>query len=259
MSRRRICKALAACLVLATLLSAFPAMAAGTEAADSVYRNGNIYTVDEAFSKATALAIKGDRLVYVGGEAGVEAYIGPDTKVVDLGGETVIPGLVEGHMHVAGLGQQSDESGLLLDAQAGDFGSSQGGRRTGKARGVDPGPRLDEHSMGGHQLPYKGGVGRGCPKQPSIPDPGMRAYGWANSKAIELAGITPDTPNPQGGEYLKNANGELLGCMTDTAMNPIRELIPELTVEQMQEGLLKAQEQLFSYGLTSAMDARQQH
>ena len=104
MSRRRICKALAACLVLATLLSAFPAMAAGTEAADSVYRNGNIYTVDEAFSKATALAIKGDRLVYVGGEAGVEAYIGPDTKVVDLGGETVIPGLVEGHMHVAGLG-----------------------------------------------------------------------------------------------------------------------------------------------------------
>ena len=71
MSRRRICKALAACLVLATLLSAFPAMAAGTEAADSVYRNGNIYTVDEAFSKATALAIKGDRLVYVGGEAGV--------------------------------------------------------------------------------------------------------------------------------------------------------------------------------------------
>ena len=98
MSRRRICKALAACLVLATLLSAFPAMAAGTEAADSVYRNGNIYTVDEAFSKATALAIKGDRLVYVGGEAGVEAYIGPDTKVVDLGGETVIPGLVEGHM-----------------------------------------------------------------------------------------------------------------------------------------------------------------
>ena len=50
MSRRRICKALAACLVLATLLSAFPAMAAGTEAADSVYRNGNIYTVDEAFS-----------------------------------------------------------------------------------------------------------------------------------------------------------------------------------------------------------------
>ena len=60
--------------------------------------------MDEAFSKATALAIKGDRLVYVGGEAGVEAYIGPDTKVVDLGGETVIPGLVEGHMHVAGLG-----------------------------------------------------------------------------------------------------------------------------------------------------------
>ena len=63
MSRRRICKALAACLVLATLLSAFPAMAAGTEAADSVYRNGSIQTGDEAFYKATAEAVKGARLV----------------------------------------------------------------------------------------------------------------------------------------------------------------------------------------------------
>ena len=134
------------------------------------------------FSKATALAIKGDRLVYVGGEAGVEAYIGPDTKVVDLGGETVIPGLVEGHMHVAGLG-----SGLMnLDCfwmpKQAIYGSSQGGRRTGKARGVDPGPRLDEHSMGGHQLPYKGGVGPVAPKQPSIPTRACGHMGWANSK-----------------------------------------------------------------------------
>ena len=175
MSRRRICKALAACLVLATLLSAFPAMAAGTEAADSVYRNGNIYTVDEAFSKATALAIKGDRLVYVGGEAGVEAYIGPDTKVVDLGGETVIPGLVEGHMHVAGLGSSLMNLDCFWMPKQAILDLVKAAAEQAKPGEWIQG--LDEHSMGGHQLPYKGGVGRGCPKQPSIPDPGMRAYG----------------------------------------------------------------------------------
>ena len=106
MSRRKqFLRILGAVLTLTMLLTVFPASAAGPEPADSVYRNGNIYTVDEDFSVASALAIKGDRLVYVGDEAGVEAYIGPDTKVVDLEGKTVIPGLIEGHMHINGLGQ----------------------------------------------------------------------------------------------------------------------------------------------------------
>ena len=78
---------------------------------------------------------------------------------------------------------------------------------------------------------------------------------WVNSKAFELAGITKDTPDPQGGEYLKTEDGELLGCVTDTAMYPISGLIPGFSIEQKREALLLAQEQLFSYGLTSAMNA----
>ena len=88
MSRRRtILRVLAAVLTLTMLLTVFPASAAGTEAADSVYRNGNIYTVDEDFTVASALAIKGDRLVYVGDEAGVEAYIGPQHQGGGSGGQ----------------------------------------------------------------------------------------------------------------------------------------------------------------------------
>lgn len=78
---------------------------------------------------------------------------------------------------------------------------------------------------------------------------------WVNSMAFELAGITKDTPNPQGGEYLKNEAGELQGCVTDTAMDPISALLPAYSIEQEQQALLLAQEQLFSYGLTSAMNA----
>ena len=240
MSRRRICKALAACLVLATLLSAFPAMAAGTEAADSVYRNGNIYTVDEAFSKATALAIKGDRLVYVGGEAGVEAYIGPDTKVVDLGGETVIPGLVEGHMHVAGLGSSLMNLDCFWMPKQAILDLVKAAAEQAKPGEWIQGRGWMNTVWEDTSYPTKEELDAVAPNNPVFLTRACGHMGWANSKAIELAGITPDTPNPQGGEYLKNANGELLGCMTDTAMNPIRELIPELTVEQMQEGLLKA-------------------
>ena len=104
MSRKGFGRILGTILALTMLLSLFPASAAGPEPADSVYRNGKIYTVNEDFTVVSAIAGKGDRLVYVGDEAGVEAYIGADTKVVDLGGKTVIPGLVAGHMHVTGLG-----------------------------------------------------------------------------------------------------------------------------------------------------------
>lgn len=255
MSRKRFGRILAMLLTLTMLLSMLPAMAAGTQAADSVYRNGNIYTVDEDFSKATALAIQGDRLVYVGDEAGVEAYIGANTKVVDLGGKTVIPGLVEGHMHVTGLGSSLmnldcfwKPKQTILDlvkaaaekAEPGQWIQGRGWMNT-----------VWENT----DYPTKEELDAVAPNNPVFLTRACGHMGWANSKAIELAGITKDTPNPQGGEYLKNASGELLGCMTDTAMSPIRSLIPDLTLEQQREALLKAQEQLFSYGLTSAMDA----
>ena len=238
------------------LLTVFPASAAGTEAADSVYRNGNIYTVDEDFTVVSALAIKGDRLVYVGGEAGVEAYIGPNTKVVDLEGKTVIPGLVEGHMHVAGLGSNLMNMDVfwlpkqtILDMVAEAAARAQPGEWI-QGRGW-----MNTVWAGDSDYPTKEELDAVAPNNPVFLTRACGHMGWANSMALEMAGITKDTPDPQGGEYLKNEDGELLGCMTDTAMNPIRAQIPELTLEQEKEGLLKAQEQLFSYGLTSAMDA----
>ncbi|MEG2421689.1 MAG: amidohydrolase family protein, partial [Oscillospiraceae bacterium] len=78
---------------------------------------------------------------------------------------------------------------------------------------------------------------------------------WVNSKALELAKITKDTPNPQGGEIMKNDKGEVLGCLTDTARIPVQQQVPAWSQDKQYEALLKAQAELFSYGLTSAMDA----
>ena len=253
--RRNFRKVLAAILTLCIVFSFGPVLAATPEAADSVYRNGNIYTVDKAFSTATALAVKGDKLVYVGDEAGVNAYIGAGTKVVDLGGKTVLPGLVEGHMHVTGLGSSlmnldcfwMPKQTILDQVKA-------------AAQQAEPGQWIQGRGWmntvwDDTNYPTKEELDAVAPNNPVFLTRACGHMGWANSKALELAKITKDTPNPQGGEYLKNADGGLLGCMTDTAMTPIRKLIPPLTLEQQKVALLKAQDQLFSYGLTSAMDA----
>ncbi len=255
MLRKRFGRILCTLLTLTMLLSLFPASAAGTEAADSVYRNAKVYTVNEAFDVVSAIAIKGDRLVYVGDEAGVEAYIGSGTKVVDLGGKVMIPGLVEGHMHVAGFGSSlmnldcfwMPKQTILDQVKA-------------AAEKAEPGQWIQGRGWmntvwENTDYPTKEELDAVAPNNPVFLMRACGHMGWANSMALELAGLTKDTPNPQGGEYLKNADGELSGCMTDTAMNPVREKIPDLTLEQQREGLLKAQAQLFSYGLTSAMDA----
>lgn len=244
-------------LALVMLVSLFPTLALAAEpvAADSVYRNGNIYTVDEAFSTATALAIKGDRLIYVGGEAGVEAYIGPNTKVTDLGGKTVIPGLIEGHMHIPSLGTslliidafwKSKEA--ILEAVKAEVEKSEPGQWILGSGWLNS---VWENT----EYPTKEDLDAVAPNNPVYLTRADGHMVWVNSMAFELAGITKDTPNPQGGEYLKNADGELQGCVTDTAMHPISELLPGFTIEQKREAVLLAQEQLFSYGLTSAMDA----
>ena len=255
--RKRFGRLTAMLLALVMLVSLFPTLALAAEpvAADSVYRNGNIYTVDEAFSTATALAIKGDRLIYVGGEAGVEAYIGPNTKVTDLGGKTVIPGLIESHMHINGLG----ESLLIIDA----FWKPKDvilEAVKAEAEKAEPGAWIQGRGWmntvwENTDYPTKEELDAVAPNNPVYLTRADGHMCWVNSKAFELAGITKDTPDPQGGEYLKTEDGELLGCVTDTAMYPISGLIPGFSIEQKREALLLAQEQLFSYGLTSAMNA----
>ena len=250
----KVRKLIAAVMTLAVALGLFPALAAGQQA-DSVYRNGNIYTVDEGFTTASAVAIVGDKFVYVGDEAGVDAFIGPNTKVVDLGGKTVLPGFIEGHMHVFNVGKSMliidafwKPKQVILDAVAAEVAKAQPGEWI-QGRGW-MNTVWDDTAY-----PTKEELDAVAPNNPVYL---VRADGhmaWVNSKAFELAKITKDTPDPQGGEYLKNDKGELQGCMTDTAMPPISKLIPAWSTEKEQEAVLLAQQQMFSYGFTSGLDA----
>lgn len=255
MKNSRFVRFLAWVLVLIMLSSATVVVAAETETADSVYLNGKIYTVDDAFSTATALAVKGDKLIYVGNAVGVQAYIGKTTRVIDLKGATVLPGLNDAHMHVTGLGTamlQIDafwkSKDAILAAVAEEAAKAKPGEWI-RGRGWLNTVWTDT------EYPSKEELDAVAPNNPVYLTRADGHMAWVNSMAFELAGITKNTPNPQGGEYLKTADGELLGCMTDTAMDPISALLPDYTTEETQQAVLLAQAQLFSLGVTSAMNA----
>jgi len=223
--------------------------------ADTVYVNGNIYTVDEDFSKAQAIAIKGQYIVGVGSNEDVKGFVGESTKVIDLQGKTVIPGLIEGHMHYPGEGQKL----LQLDL----FWKPKDVILAAVKAEADRLPDGEWITGGGWnqevwdipEFPSKEDLNEVAPNNPVALRRTCGHATWVNSLALEIGGITKDTPNPQGGEILKNENGEPLGILTDTAAGFVTSKIPPLTAERKKEALLLAQDELFSYGLTTSLDA----
>lgn len=225
------------------------------EKADTVYLNGNIYTVDAKFSKADAMAIKDQKLIYVGNKGQVEKYIGPSTKVVDLEGKSVIPGLNDGHLHFPGMalnliqinGFNKPKEEILKLVKEETTHRQPGEWILG--RGWNHELWLDK------KFPTKEELDAIAPNNPVVLERVDGHSVWVNSKALEIGGITKDTPNPQGGEIIRDAKGEPTGMLIDTAEETVTSKIPPYSSERIREGLLKAQEELFSNGITSATDA----
>lgn len=242
-------------LTLFVLLPAIARAAEGAGPADRVFVNGRIYTADEDFTVAEALAVKGDKLVYVGSVKGAEPFTGSGTEVTDLHGMTVIPGLIEGHMHINGLG----ESLLQIDAFRKPKETILASVKA-EAERSEPGSWIVGQGWMNtvwedSSYPAKEELDRVAPDNPVFLMRADEHMCWVNGKALELAGITGGTADPDGGEYLRTESGELLGCATDTAMEPIAALLPPYTAEQRRKALLLAQDELFSYGITSAANA----
>jgi len=243
-------------VVFAFVLSTFPVpSSAAAEIADSVYINGNIYTMDEDQPSVSALAVKGQKLIYVGNDVTAKNYIGNNTRVVDLKGKTVIPGLLEGHMHLPMLG----ENLLKVDAFWKPKAEIIAAVKAEVAK-VQPGEWITGFGWNNtiwedKAYPTKEDLDAVAPNNPVVMERTDGHMIWVNSKALELAGITKDSKNPQGGEILKDANGNPTGCLTDTAGEPVQKIIPALSDDRKKEAILKAQSQLLSYGFTSIMDA----
>jgi predicted amidohydrolase YtcJ len=244
-----------ALLTFLLLLVLFLNPAAGAAIrADVVYVNGNIYTVDEKNPKASAVAIKDGRFVYVGSDGTARKYIGERTTVYDLMGRTVLPGLIDSHLHFQAVGELKMKldlfwkpKGEIVDLVAGEYKKVKGEWIEGFG--------WNQEVWDPPVFPTKEDLDRVAPDAPVYLARTDGHAVWVNSKALELAGITRDTPNPAGGEIIKDAGGNPTGILIDTAEGAVTRKIPPLAKEKMLRALLLAQEELFSSGVTSAQDA----
>ncbi|BBY15353.1 amidohydrolase [Mycolicibacterium litorale] len=232
------------------------ATGAGDDRADVVFRNGRVYTVAGPQPWAQAVAVKGDTITHVGDEAGAMALAGPATRVVDLNGRLLMPGFVEGHTHpflgaflTSGVDLQLPTLGDALgaiEAYAKD-------NPAGAVRGF--GWRVD---MFGPDGPTRADLDRILPDRPAFFFAIDGHSLWANSKALEMAGVTRDTPDPIPGfsYYARDANGDPTGYILEvnavlSLVNAVEPISPDTMGTLMEGWLPKAS----AAGITSVFDA----
>ena len=232
------------------------------EPADLVLRGGTVVTVDDALPEAQALAARAGRIVAVGSDDEIERYVGEGTEVVDLAGRTAIPGFIESHAHYTGVGRASLQLDLMDVANWDEVVSmvaaavaeaAPGELIAGRGWHQEKWDRRPEPNVDG--LPFHESLSAVSPDNPVILTHASGHATYANARAMELAGITRSTPDPEGGEIVRDAQGNPIGAFRETAsglLGPARQNAAPVDPRRV---VLLAQEEAFSKGITSLQDA----
>lgn len=241
--------------------SAGPAPAEPVGLADTVYLNGRIHTVDADNSVVQALAVRGGRIVFVGSNADARRLIGHGTVVEDLRGRTVLPGLVDAHMHPLGGGAILRQCYLNYEALA----VAELKRRIQQCLDTSKGTRAHRWLIASAW--YQGGTltgGRAFDRalldelrtdRPIVVRSSFAHSVVVNSKALALAGITRATPDPAGGRIGRDASGELTGLLEDAAQRLVEDLIPPPSATEDAESARAALRVMAAQGITGFLDA----
>ncbi|MBU4254744.1 MAG: amidohydrolase [Acidobacteria bacterium] len=238
------------------------------ESADLVLTNGKIVTVEEDQPEVEALAVRGDIIIALGSTARIKQYIGDATQVIDLEGRLAIPGIIDSHAHFSGIGEarlsldlmkvNSWENIVAMVAEAAQK-AKPGEFITGRGWHQEKWDRVPEPNVSG--LPYHTELSRVSPDNPVILRHASGHSSIANAKAMKLADITGDTPDPAGGEIVRDGQGNAIGVFRETAQGLLRGAYYESrrTPEEMKAEQRKivelAVEECLSKGITSLHDA----
>ena len=232
-----------------------------TPKADMVIWGGTIYTAS-ATEKVEAVAVAGDSIVYVGNKAGAEDFAGPETVVIDLKGKTMTPGFIESHAHLMGVGYNrlnvdlmaiTSYEELVAQVKKAADETPEGEWVLGRGWHQDKWTKQAERTVQGFQTHHL--LSEAVPNHPVFLSHASGHAGFANAKAMELAGITPDTQSPDGGEIFRDMNGDPTGLFNETAQGLIRRAIPEATVDKQRRALELAIDECLSNGITSFQNA----
>ncbi|MFE6755326.1 amidohydrolase [Streptomyces sp. NPDC057684] len=225
-----------------------------TAPADLVFTGGPVHTFSPARSRATSVAVRGERIVAVGHDE-VRELVGPATEVVDLKGKLLIPGFQDAHAHPVGGGLELGQCDLSGATTLDEY------RRRVSAY-AQAHPDTEWITGGGWSMEaFPGGLPTAAELDALVPD--RPAYlvnrdhhgAWVNSRALQAAGIDARTPDPADGRIERDADGTPTGMLQEGAANLIGRLLPPVTLEQRITGLLRAQALMHSLGVTAWQDA----
>jgi predicted amidohydrolase YtcJ len=225
------------------------------DVADTVFTNAFVYTGGEASQEAEAVAVKDGLIAFVGSAKDAEAYTGDKTNVVDLGGKMLMPSFFESHGHLQSKTEDLFSVNLKGKETVDDY--------------IAAVKTFSDENPGAEFISGFGWLNTKFPPEgPSrklldeIRDDipiclNSEDYHsvWVNSKALELAKITKDTEDPEGGVIERDADGEPSGALRENAQGLVTGLLPDYTVDQYKEGLLAYQEMAHALGFTGALDA----
>ena len=224
--------------------------------AQTVYINAVIHTVDDARPRAGAIAVAEGRIIAVGTSDEAHKAAGAGAEVIDVGGRTIIPGLIDAHGHIAGLGalflRVIDLSGTTsYDEVIGLVEALAAEKQPGEwilGRG------WDHESWPNKQMPTHHALSEATPDNPVWLGRVDGHAALANARAMELAGVTGSTPSPRGGEILRDATGRPTGVFVDNAKSLIERTVPASARSSAEDLILAAQEACVAAGLTGVHD-----
>ncbi len=224
----------------------------------TVYYNANGYTIEsDTLRPFSTLVVDGERVFAVGGEDLAEDYQAtPSVTAIDLEGKTLLPGIIDAHGHVMGLGFQ--ELQINLAGMTSLQGTLQALKEYAEAN-----PELEWIIGRGwnqtlweeNRFPTAADLDQVIPDKPVWLSRVDGHAGWANSKAMQLAQVSSDTPDPDGGKIIRDSRGRPTGVFIDAAEGYVQRVVPESTREEQALALDAALTLLSSYGVTSVHDA----
>ena len=224
--------------------------------ADLVVLNARVYTADVNRPVAEALAVRAGRIAFVGSNRGALALVGPRTDRLDLAGRTVIPGMVDAHAHLLGLGQALRTVNLVGTRSYDEVIA----RVVERAKTARPGEWIrgrgwDQNDWADTRFPTHQALSRAVPNNPVYL---TRVDGHAalvNAKALELAQVTAATADPTGGRFIRDSAGNPTGVLVDGAQGVVGRVIPAASRAELREQTLTAIAEANRWGLTGIHDA----
>ena len=242
--------------VLAAPFGLLAQTAAPKAPADLIVTNARVYTADDARPLVEAFAVRDGRIAFVGSQREAAVLRGPNTRVVDAGGRTVIPGMVDAHAHFSGLAQTLRSVDLTGTNSLAEVIARVVAKSTSVPKGTwITGRGWDQNDWGVTDFPTHEALTAALPDHPVLLERVDGHAMYANMAAMKVAGVTAASKAPVGGQIIKDAKGNPTGVFVDNASNVLEEKVPAPTAAEYKSALKEAIALMHSWGLTGMHDA----